>query len=103
MAYILLVELDEDELRYFRSVADFFTFCGHRADVVIDGLDALERIRAEPPDVLVAGVMLHGRDGFDLTRALRTLYPDRRAGIILLTVISAEVGAALPIFEQRDP
>jgi CheY-like chemotaxis protein len=95
MAYILFAAMDEGELRDLHCAARFFADRGHRTEVLEDGLDAMHRIRAEPPDVLVADVFLRGRDGLDLVREIKTRYPDRRIGTISFTIVSAELGAAL--------
>jgi CheY-like chemotaxis protein len=92
--------MDEGELRYVRGAAEFFAGRGHRTEVLQDGLGALERIRAEPPDVLVADVLLRGRDGFELVIELKQRYADRRTGAIIFTIVTAERGSALTMPER---
>lgn len=69
MARLLVVE-DEPHLAMglrFNLEAD-----GHEVDVVGDGEDALARLEAGPAvDAVILDVMLPGRDGFEVTRALR--------------------------------
>jgi CheY-like chemotaxis protein len=38
--------------------------------------DAMEQIRARPPDVLISDLGMAGQDGYDLIRAVRALPPD---------------------------
>ena len=37
----------------------------------VDGEDCLERVAAERPDLIILDVMMPGRDGFDVCRALK--------------------------------
>jgi DNA-binding response OmpR family regulator len=50
-----------------------------------DGEEALALATGRAPDLAVLDVMMPGINGFDLTRKLRAVYPDRRIPVILLT------------------
>jgi PAS domain S-box-containing protein len=43
--------------------------------------DALERVKAEPPDVLVSDIGMPGEDGYSLIRRVRALGPERGGNI----------------------
>jgi two-component system phosphate regulon response regulator PhoB len=76
---ILVVE-DEDDIRdllYYNLSRE-----GFRVSVAEDGVQALERIRQEPPDLVLLDLMLPGLDGLELTRRLR-----REAGTAYLPVV----------------
>jgi DNA-binding response OmpR family regulator len=101
MAQILVVEDEESllqTLRYNLSRA------GHEVRLSTNGLQALEMIRGNPPELVVLDLMLPGLDGLDLCRAVRadTLNPSiAHVPILVLTardeeidkVVGLEVGA----------
>src|SRR6476469_5319023 len=101
MAQILVVEDEESllqTLRYNLSRA------GHEVRLSTNGLQALEMIRGNPPELVVLDLMLPGLDGLDLCRAVRadTLNPAvAHVPILMLTardeeidkVVGLEVGA----------
>ncbi len=62
---------------------------GYRVDAVADGQHALERIRAELPDLVVSDVMMPRLDGLALVAALRT--NTRTVGVPVL-LLSARAG-----------
>jgi PAS domain S-box-containing protein len=62
---------------------------GYRVDAVADGQQALERIRAELPDLVVSDVMMPRLDGLALVAALRT--NTRTVGVPVL-LLSARAG-----------
>lgn len=96
MAYLIFASIDDRMLERFHKFAQFFEQQQHRVEVVTDGRVVLEKAQIEMPDVLVADVMLPGRDGFDLLKILRQ-GPDRarQPAIILVTVLSADMGTIL--------
>jgi DNA-binding response OmpR family regulator len=74
MAQILVVEDEESllqTLRYNLSRA------GHEVRLSTNGVQALEMIRGNPPELVVLDLMLPGLDGLELCRAVRadTLNP----------------------------
>lgn len=72
MSRIAVVEDEED-------VAEALAFslrrAGHTVDLIGDGLDALEALIPEPPDLLVLDLMLPGLDGLDICLRLRRRHP----------------------------
>ena len=101
MAQILIVEDEESllqTLRYNLSRA------GHEVRLSTNGLQALDMIRGNPPELVVLDLMLPGMDGLDLCRAVRaeTANPSvAHMSILMLTardeeidkVVGLEVGA----------
>ncbi|MET9069840.1 SpoIIE family protein phosphatase [Streptosporangium sandarakinum] len=61
----------------------------YRVTVVTDGRDALEAVRADPPDLVVSDVMMPRLDGLQLVAALRA--DPRTAGVPVL-LLSARAG-----------
>ena len=69
MAERLLVV--EDEAHLAEVIADNLELEGFDVEVVGDGAEALERIRAGAPDLVLLDVMLPGMDGFSFIDRLR--------------------------------
>jgi len=53
------------------SLADLLGIAGHAVEVAHDGPTAVERARANPPDVVLCDIGLPGMSGYDVARALR--------------------------------
>jgi DNA-binding response OmpR family regulator len=91
MAEVLIVEDEESllhTLRYNLSRA------GHEVRLCTNGAQALELVRAQPPDVLLLDLMLPGMDGLEITRALRRDASNpavSRLPILILTARDAEI------------
>ena len=81
MSRILVVD---DEPRIVDVVRAYLEREGHAVEVAHDGDAALAAARATPPDLIVLDVMLPGRTGFDVLRALRA-ESDPGPAVILLT------------------
>jgi two-component system OmpR family response regulator len=74
----------DDEPRIVDVVRAYLEREGHTVQVAHDGDAALAAARATPPDLIVLDVMLPGRTGFDVLRALRA-ESDPGPAVILLT------------------
>ena len=95
MSRVLVVDDD-------RTVSDvverYLTREGYQVETVGDGLQALERATARPPDLLVLDLMLPGMSGLDVCRRIREIAP---IPVIMLTargeegdrVVGLELGA----------
>jgi DNA-binding response OmpR family regulator len=101
MAQVLVVEDEESLLQTLRYN---LTRAGHEVRLCTNGTQALELVRATPPDVLLLDLMLPGMDGLEICRQLRrdTANPlVSRLPILILTardeeidkVVGLEVGA----------
>ena len=84
MPRILVVD-DEEPIR--ELVCYTLEAEGFRADAVADGGSALQRLEAEPYDLVLLDRMLPGIQG---TEVLRRIRADSRMPVILLTALSAE-------------
>ncbi len=73
MATILIVD-DEQSIR--RSVADILEDEGYRAEMAADADAALRSIDAERPDLVLLDVAMPGRDGIEVLEELRAELPD---------------------------
>jgi two-component system, OmpR family, response regulator BaeR len=66
---ILIVE---DEETIAGILLDYLNQAGYRAKHVNNGIDAVEIVRKEAPDLVLLDIMLPGKDGLDVCREIRT-------------------------------
>jgi two-component system response regulator BaeR len=90
--HVLIVE---DEPKLAELLRDYLQADGCTAEIVDDGERALARVRepasdARPPDAILLDLMLPGRDGLSLCRAIRAL-PDPRAARVPILMVTARV------------
>jgi DNA-binding response OmpR family regulator len=67
-AHILAVD-DENHIR--RLIEVNLVRVGYRVTTAMDGVDALEKIQADRPDLIVLDVMMPRLDGFELLQRLK--------------------------------
>ena len=65
---VLIVEDNADSRDTLKVVLEEL---GHKVEVACDGLEAVERARAAPPEVAVVDIGLPGIDGYEVARRLR--------------------------------
>ena len=82
---ILVVEDDEDILEL---ISYNLSRHGFRVRGVGAGEEALEEVRADPPDLILLDLLLPGMDGFDVCRALKQ---DGRTAQIPVMMLTARV------------
>jgi DNA-binding response OmpR family regulator len=75
----------EDEPNISEAIRFILTRDGWQVEVEADGLAALERLRAAPPDALILDLMLPDMDGFDVLRRLRAEDATRHVPVLMLT------------------
>ena len=85
MAHTLLVVEDEETLR--QELAYQLGQDGYRVVEAADGADALERFRAESPDLILLDVMLPRLSG---TEALRIIRRESDVPVLMLTARSSQ-------------
>jgi two-component system OmpR family response regulator len=106
MTRVLVVD---DEPRIVEVVKAYLEREGYLVSTASDGAAALERARADAPDLLVLDLMLPGRSGFDVLRELRT--GGSNVAVILLTarddvvdrVAGLEIGADDYVTKPFEP
>ncbi len=55
--------------------------------------EAIEKFRTELPDLVVLDVLMPGMSGFEVSREIRVLDPEKKIPIIMLTGLKAEADA----------
>ena len=86
MARTILVVEDETTLR--ETLAEALEAEGYRVVTAADGREALERFRAERPDLVLLDLMLPELVGVEVTRIIRA---ESGVPIVMLTAKDAEV------------
>jgi CheY-like chemotaxis protein len=80
--HVLIVD-DESSIRLICSIN--FAASGWRCTEAVDGLDALERVKRERPDVILLDVMMPRADGWTVAKRLREDEATRDIPIVFLT------------------
>src|SRR6266481_2537008 len=68
MSTILVVDDDQSARDLVVTVLGY---AGHQLQEAADGVEALTRARAQPPDLVIADLMMPTMDGFEFVRQLR--------------------------------
>ena len=95
---ILVVDDDKDIVRLVRA---YLEQSGYLVDTAYDGGSAMQKIRAETPDLVVLDLMLPDTDGWELTRQVRADAKLSALPIIMLSaraddvdkIVGLEIGA----------
>jgi CheY-like chemotaxis protein len=88
----ILVADDDAALR--EGLHQVLALAGYSAVLAADGLVALERARADPPDLIILDHLMPGLDGLGVLRALQADPRLRQVPVILLTGAAADLPAA---------
>ena len=86
---ILIVE---DEARLARLLADYLGAAGFSTHRIGNGREVLDWVHAQPPALILLDLMLPGRDGLDICRALRA---EGEVPIIITTARVEEIDRLL--------
>lgn len=108
MSRILVVDDDKQIVRLIQS---YLERAGHQVLTAYDGETALHTIRRERPDLVVLDLMLPNRDGWDITRTVRSDASLANMPIIMLTariedtdkIVGLELGADDYIAKPFNP
>src|SRR5262249_55071335 len=107
MAHLLLI--DDDPAMIPGQVRQAFPAPAHRVGVVATGAEGLERIGADPPDVILLDLLLPDQSGLEVYEKIRAV--DARIPVIFVTMAkSADMaieamkqGAYDYLFKPLDP
>ena len=100
MAPDVLVVEDEPDIR--NLIVHHLTRDGFRCRAVASGAEALQRVKAVTPDLVVLDLMLPGMDGLDVCRRLRGDPGSAGVPIIMLTAKADEVDRVLGLEMGAD-
>lgn len=93
MARILVVD---DEPDIVRVVVKIMESRGHTVTVAHDGLEACERVKADPPDVVILDLNLPHLDGWEVCKRIKGDPATQGVAIVMMTAayVSVEDAAA---------
>ena len=105
---ILVVDDDKEVVRLMQA---YLEQAGYEVFVAYDGETAVHNLRREKPDLLLLDLMLPDRDGWDITRLVRSDPTLANIPIIMLTarvdtndkIVGLEIGADDYITKPYDP
>ena len=79
---VLIVEDNDDARETLRRMLEIE---GHRVRVAVDGVAALEAVRAAPPEIALIDIGLPRMDGYELARHIRAEMSDKRPYLVAVT------------------
>ncbi len=80
---VLIVDDDPANIRLVQETLDGH---GYVIDTAVDGVQALEKVRAQAPDLLILDVMMPKMNGLEVCRIVKSMSADNFIPIILVTV-----------------
>lgn len=94
MNNILIVE---DEKFLVRALQDSLTIEGYKVDVAVNGEEAVEKVKAKQPDLILLDILMPKKDGFYVIGELRKNPEWKMIPIIVLSNLGgdAEIKQAL--------
>jgi CheY-like chemotaxis protein len=84
---VLVVE-DEKDSRDF--LATFLKLSGYAVTTAKDGLEGIEKVEADCPDIIVSDICMPNLDGIDMVKTLRQSPEYRAVPVIMLTALSSD-------------
>ncbi|HEX5484175.1 MAG TPA: response regulator [Terriglobia bacterium] len=91
MAQKATVMVVEDDAVLRRALAELLQIWGYEAETASDGLEALDKIRACPPVVVISDLLMPRMGGIELLQALRVAVPN--VSCIILTAAGSPENA----------
>src|SRR5689334_20274345 len=82
MPFALIVEDDRDILALFRQVLDI---AGYRTEIVLDGIEAMQRIEMSLPDIVLLDLQLPGMSGVEILKRMREHDTMRNIPVVVIT------------------
>ena len=95
MAHLLLI--DDDPALIPKQMRQAFPAPENRVEVARNGAQGIERVRAEPPDVILLDLRLPDQSGLEVSQQIRRI--DARIPIIFIT-IAKSADAAIEAMQQ---
>ena len=100
----------EDEIDLANALKMRFDAAGYSVDIAVDGQQALQKVRDNPPDLIILDLMLPKIDGYKVSRILKFDEKYKDIPIIMLTAKAQEkdkelgfqVGASAYIVKPFD-
>jgi CheY-like chemotaxis protein len=87
MRKILVVE-DDESLR--ENICEILDASGYEPIFAVNGLDALEKVTASMPDLILSDIMMPKMDGYEFFEKFKELYNYHNVPFIFLTAKSSQ-------------
>lgn len=83
----------DDEPDFAAIVQDNLKKEGFAVEVAYDGVEALEKVKANPPDAIILDVMMPEKDGYAVCAELKADEKYRDIPIVMLTAVADHVSS----------
>jgi two-component system sensor histidine kinase/response regulator len=83
----LILVVDDNPLNV-EPLCDLLAAMGYRVDQALDGPTALQRVRANPPDLILLDIMMPGMNGFEVCARLKQEPAFARIPVVFVTALS---------------
>ena len=83
-ARILVVD---DDFATRHLLAKLLEPAGYRIDAAASGMEAIKRLKAEPPDLVIIDVMLPEINGFQICRSIKRSYKYQHIPVVLISAV----------------
>lgn len=90
MRVIKKILIIEDELAYLKLLHEQLSLKGYQVIEAHDGLDGLEMIKKEKPDLVLLDIRMPKMDGMTMLNRLRKVENGQKVNVIILTNLEAD-------------
>jgi DNA-binding response OmpR family regulator len=80
----------DDQRANLEMMSELLRTRGYAVECAASGEEALERVRAAPPDLVITDIVMHGLSGYDLCRAMRADAATALVPVIMVTSLDAQ-------------
>ncbi len=85
MARLLIVDDEQDAVEF---LAGQFKNRGLEVDTALNGLEAIERVQANIPDLVFLDIRMPGMDGIEVLKKIKEIYPALK--VVMMTAVQDE-------------
>ena len=100
MKTILVVDDEKDVVRYFKTL---FEDNGYRALTAMDGVEAMEKIRAERPDLVTLDITMPTKTGVTVYRDIKENEEFKDIPVLIVTGVQPEFRKFISTRRQVPP
>jgi two-component system alkaline phosphatase synthesis response regulator PhoP len=83
----------DDEADFASIVQDNLISEGFAVEIAYDGVEALEKVKANPPDAIILDVMMPRKNGYAVCAELKSDQKYRDIPIVMLTAVADHVSS----------
>jgi two-component system chemotaxis sensor kinase CheA len=80
----------DDSFATRELIRSILSSAGYDVATAVDGIDALDKLRADPYDLVVTDVEMPRLDGFQLTQSIRTDLNKTDLPVVIITSLASE-------------